>query len=56
MNSINEITVTFGLRWWVRAVVFVGWLIYYSIPLQSWRNAFSDWLGRHVSKRGVWVR
>jgi hypothetical protein len=53
---MSQITVTFGVRWWVSAVFFLGWLVYYSIPLQSWRNAFADWFAAVVAKRGVWVR
>lgn len=55
MSSAREITVTFGVRWWVKAAVFVGWLVYYSLPLAAWRNAFADWLAARV-KREVWVR
>jgi hypothetical protein len=53
---MSSTTVTFGVRWWVKAAVFLGWLVYYSIPFAMWRNRFADWLAHHVSKRGVWVR
>ncbi|MGV1856950.1 hypothetical protein [Rhizobium rhizogenes] len=56
MSSIGEITVTFGVRWWVKAAVFVGWLVWYSLPVASWRNRFADWFATIVSKRGVLVR
>ena len=52
----SEISMTFGVHKWVPAAVFVGWLVYYSLPFRGWQNAFAEWFGGIVAKHGTWVR
>ncbi|WP_169055442.1 hypothetical protein [Rhizobium sp. P44RR-XXIV] len=42
---MSSMQTSIGFRRWANAVVFVGWLIYYSLPFSAWRNAFADWYG-----------
>jgi hypothetical protein len=53
---MTDVQMTFGIRRWVRVAVFVGWLIYYSLAFQSWRDAFSERYAAWVAKYGTWIR